>query len=114
MSHKKKYIEFENSLWKGFERLVRKGAKFPTLVYVTYPKGVFQKGLIKDNEGRSCFMAKELIKNSNYKLKTEVGKKDIIIEFNKVEFLDSNNEKHILEPDATDLYWICELLDSAN
>ena len=113
MSYKNNYIEFEKLLWEEFEKQVKKGAKFPTLLDVTYPKGINPKGLDIDTDGNSWFFAKELIKNTNYKLKPELNEKDIIIDFNHVQFIDSKGQSHLIEPNVTDLYWLCELLDSA-
>ena len=113
MIYTDRYIEFEEELWNKFELLVREGAKFPSLVDVTYPKGINPQGLIKDTDGRSSFLAKELVQDSNYKLKADINENDIIVDFNKVKFIDSNNNVHQIEPDVIDLYWICQILDSA-
>ena len=113
MSYTAKYINFQDELWEEFEALVRIGAEFPQYVDVTYPIGINPKGLTKDTEGRSSFLAKELIANPNYNIRPDLGPKDLLVEVNHVTFIDTEGQKRKLEPDIPDLYWICELLDGS-
>ncbi len=113
MTYQDRYFEFQEELWKKFEALVRSGAKFRELLDVQYPPGINPEGLSKTIEGRSSFLATTLIANPNYRLKPEIGNKDLIVEFNKVEFSDTDSKNHFLEPDVIDLYWVCCVLDGA-
>ena len=113
MSYTVKYINFQDELWGKFEALVRKGAQFPEYVDVTYPIGINPKGLTKDTEGRSSFLAKELVAHPNYNIKPYLGPKDLLVEVNHVTFIDAKGQQRKLEPDIADLYWICELLDGS-
>lgn len=108
MKYFDKYIALREELWKEFEKLVRKGARFPELLDVVYPKGKNPAGLSTTTDGDSWFYAKELLADSNYNL--HIGE-DIIVETTKVTFLDTNGKKHQVEPDILDLYWLSELLD---
>lgn len=101
-------MEFRAELWKGFEQLVRKGAIFPALLDVTYPRGENPVGLSVDSEGNSWFLAKELLAEPKYNL--HFGE-DLIIATSKVTFIDTEGKKHNLEPDILDLYWLSELLN---
>lgn len=114
MSYHAKYYSFQEELWKEFEKLVRVGAKFPMLVDVWYEYGINPAGLSVDSEGKSYFLAKELVANPEYKLHEEVTGKDIIVESGKVTFIDTDGKEHILEPEVTDLWWCSKLLDAAN
>lgn len=114
MSYLKEYLNYREELWMKFQDLVRRGAKFPMLIDVTYASGINPEGLMKDTDGRSLFMAKELIADPNYSVRPEIGPKDIIIEFNYVKFVDTDDKIHHLEPDIIDLYWLCSVLDGAD
>ncbi len=97
--------------WKyKFESIVRNGASFPSLISVEYPFGINPIGLSKTTEGRSWFFAKVIKANPNYQL--EIGE-DIVVAYGDVEFIDSEGNSHVLEPDLTDLYWVAEVLDNA-
>jgi len=114
MSYHKKYYDFQEELWKEFEKLVRIGAKFPMLIEVWYEYGINPDGLSVDTEGRSHFLATELLANANYTLHEETTGKDIIVESGHVTFVDTEGTKRTLEPDITDLWWCSKLLDAAN
>lgn len=105
-----RYLELRKQLWKEFERLVRRGARFTIPIDVIYPKGVHPEGLSKNSEGESWFYAKGLLADSAYKLHEGV---DFIVATNKVVFIDLNDCAHEITPDDLDLYWLSELLDSA-
>lgn len=109
MKYFDKYISLREELWLEFEKIVRKGAKFPELLEVTYPRGENPKNLSLTTEGDSWFYAKELLANPDYSL--HIGE-DIIVEIAKVTFIDVNDKRHIIEPNVLDLYWLCELLDN--
>ncbi len=113
MTYQEHYFEFQEELWNKFEALVRSGAKFPELLEVTYPAGINPQGLIKTTEGHSSFLATKLVANPNYQLRPDIGPKDLIVEFNKVEFIDTKGKNHFLEPEVIDLYWVCCVLDGA-
>lgn len=110
MKYFDKYIKLREELWQEFEKLVRKGARFPELLEVIYPIGINPTGLSKTTEGNSWFYATELIANPNYNL--HIGE-DIITETTKVTFKDTNGKTQNLEPDILDLYWLSELLDKS-
>ena len=95
-------------MWSAFEALVRKGATFPHLQDVTYPRGENPKGVSLNSDGDSWFYAQALVANQEYQLHKG---EDIIIGTNKVTFIDTNEKEHTLEPDILDLYWLSELLD---
>ena len=108
MNYQKQYFEFQEELWRKFEGLVRK-----ELLDVAYLSGLNPEGLTKTSEGRSYFLATTLVGNPNYQLKPNTGPKDLIVEFNKVLFIDTKGNKHFIEPDVVDLYWVCYVLDGA-
>ena len=111
MKFHKKYLELRNELWKEFESQVRKGATFPELLDVAYPSGKNPPGLSVDTDGNSWFYAKALEKNPEYKLHSG---EDLMVGTNKVTFVDTNDQRHEVEPDDLDLYWLSKLLDGAN
>ena len=110
MKYHDKYMELRDELWKEFESLVRGGAAFPELLDVSYPRGVNPQGLSIDTEGNSWFYAKALEKKPEYKLHKG---EDMIVGTNQVVFIGSNDQRHVLEPDDLDLYWLSVLLDGA-
>lgn len=112
-SYCSQYLKFEEVLIKAFEELVRKGAEFPTFCDVRYVHGKSSDGLNIDMEGRSWFLATKLIPDPNYNLNEPVGEKDLVVEYNKVTFIDVDGNRHHLEPDLYDLRWCAEILDAA-
>ena len=109
MKYFDKYISLRVELWREFENLVKRGAKFPELLDVIYPRGENPKGLSLTTEGDSWFYAKELIADPNYSL--HIGE-DIIVASSQVTFIDTDSQRHKIEPDILDLYWLSELLDN--
>jgi len=105
-----RYMELRTQLWDEFERLARRGAHFMPFIDVTYPKGIHPEGLSRNSEGESWFYAKGLLSNPAYEL--HVGA-DFIVATNKVVFVDIDDSAHEITPDVLDLYWLSELLDSA-
>ena len=108
--YQKKLYALQDELWKEFDIIVKKGAKFSTYIDVEYPYGINPDGMIKTNEGRSTFLAKEIISNPNYSL---LKGADIIIGANEVEFIDLNNDSHKIEPNIVDLHFLSKLVDEA-
>jgi UTP-glucose-1-phosphate uridylyltransferase len=110
MKYFNKYIALREELWNAFEQLVRKGAEFPELIEVSYPKGENPEGLSITTDGDSWFYAKSLIANPSYNL--HLGE-DIIVATSPVTFMDIDDNTHTIEPDILDLYWLSELLDKS-
>lgn len=109
MKYFDKYKSFREELWIEFENLVKKGAKFPELLDVTYPRGENPIGLPLTTDGDSWFYAKELIADPDFSL--HIGE-DIIVGTSQVTFIDNYGKRHQIEPDILDLYWLSQLLDS--
>ncbi len=105
---KKRLYSFQDELWEEFNELVKKGAKISA--HVRYPRRVNPPGLMLDTEDYSYFLATEIIANPHYKM--HLGE-DLIIGTGKVEFVDSNGNTHIIEPEITDLHWLVEVLEYA-
>ena len=98
MSYSKRLYELQDELWAEFEKLVRNGADLP-LTMIHYP------------DGKENFDAIAIVKDEKYNLKKKMG---ILTGVNKVTFIDSFDRKHTIEPDLTDIFFIADLLDSAN
>lgn len=110
MGYFDEYIALREKLWNEFEKLVRKGAKFPELLDVTYPRGINPDGLSIDTDGDSWFMAKELVANPDYVL--HIGE-DLIVGTGEVEFISTTGQHHKLVPDILDLHFVSQCLDGA-
>jgi hypothetical protein len=108
MKYFDRYIALRDELWNEFEKLVRKGVKFPELLDVTYPRGENPKGLSLNTDGDSWFYAKELMANPQYNL--HIGE-DLIVATSLVTFIGVDGKEYQLEPDILDLHWLCELID---
>lgn len=108
MKYFNRYITLREELWKGFEELVRQGARFPELLFVTHPREENPIGLSVTTDGDNWFYAKELVADPEYNL--HIGE-DLIVATSEVTFIDTEGKKHRLEPDILDLYWLSELLD---
>jgi len=105
-----RYLALRDEIWIAFEALVRRGARFPELADVTYPRGVNPAGLSRDTEGNSWFYANELLANPSYQLHRG---EDLIVASNAVVFIDEAGTHHRLEPDTLDIHWLAQLLDAA-
>lgn len=106
----KRYLKLREEMWNAFDLLVKKGAKFPELIDVYYPIGTNPEGLMLTTDGRSKFLAKELVANPKYQM--HIGE-DMIVGTGLVTFIDVRGNHRELEPDITDTYWLAELLDGA-
>jgi len=114
MKYHDKYLQLREELWREFEALVRRGATFPELLDVTYPSShpaeLRPQGLPVDSEGNPWFYARALERNPQYNLHWG---EDLIVGTSKVIFIASDGQRHEIEPDILDLYWLSALLDSA-
>jgi hypothetical protein len=110
MNYLDKVYKLRQELLDKFDLIVKKGAKFPTLIDVEYPYGNNPEGMMTTTEGRSTFLAKEIVANSKYNM--FVGE-DIIVSSGIVEFIESEGTKHLIEPDTEDLYWMAIVVDEA-
>jgi len=110
MKYLDRYIKLRDEIWAEFEKLVRKGARFPTALDVTYPRGKNPDGLAVDSEGDSYICAIEVRADPQYQLHIGEG---LIVGTSKVTFVDLEGNAHKIEPDILDTYWLCQCLDEA-
>ena len=106
-----RYLALRDEIWIAFEALVRRGARFPALADVTYPRGINPPGLSRDTDGNSWFYASALMANPEYQLHHG---EDLIVGANPVVFIDQAEPQHRIEPNTIDVYWLAQLLDAAD